>query len=162
MPKDKRILNIGCGERLIPNAVNIDTWPGKGVQVCDITNGLPFEDNEFDEAIADYVLCQICDKEKFRFVMNSVWRVLKPGGLFKIKVPNAEFPESFRDPMDCRYFIPATFTHFDPRHYRFRIFHYGFKPWKILKLDRIGNQSNPQNKNRLYVEMQKIINETNL
>ena len=149
MSEDKRILNIGCGEQPLKDAVNLDIVALEGVDiVCDIQDGLPFEDNRFEEVYASYVLCQIADRDKFKFVMNSIWRVLKPGGILKLKVPDARNPCAFQDPMDCRYFVKETFDYFNKDHYRYKVFHYGFKPWEIIKIEQ-------ERSDRLYVEMKK-------
>jgi predicted SAM-dependent methyltransferase len=145
---DNKILNIGAGEKLIEGVINVDIIELPGIdKVCDIRY-LTFDSNEFDEVYAEYVLCQIRDSQDFKKAMNEVWRVLKPGGLFHIKVPNANFPCAFQDPMDCRYFIPETFDYFNKDHYRFQKFHYGFKPWAVVKIEK-------EKEDRLYVVLQK-------
>jgi len=149
MSDNKKIVNLGCGMLTNSEIIDVDILPLEGVDlVCDITKGLPEELSEADEVIADYVLCQIADKNEFMFVMNEVWRILKPGGLFKIKVPDSNYSCAFQDPMDCRYFVPETFDYFDEDNYRWRVFGYGFKGWEIVKVDK-------EREDRLYVEMRK-------
>ena len=143
MPESKRI-NIGSGERRLQGYVNVDILPGADV-VCDITKGLPWGKEEIEEVVADYVLCQI---KEIKYVLNEIWRVLKPGGLLKLKVPDARFPCAFQDPMDCRYFVRETFDYFNKNHYRYKALHYGFKPWEIKVIAR-------ERSDRLYVEMRK-------
>ena len=133
--RSSKIINIGCGIKTMPNAVNIDIIKHKGVNiVCDITKGIPLETGAFDKAIADYVLCQIEKRKDFVFVMNEIWRILKPKGELAIRVPNAVFPCAFQDPMDCRYFTKETFDYFNAEHYRYKAFNYGFKPWKVITI----------------------------
>ncbi len=145
--KKYKILNIGCGVKKIKNAWNIDSLKSvKPDEVLDITKKLPYRSNHFEEIIADYVLCQIKDSKKFLRTMNEIWRVLKPGGVFKLKVPNAKFSEAFRDPMDCRYFTPETFDHLNIHHYRWSTLKYGFKPWHKISIK-------PHRKTRLSVKM---------
>lgn len=147
MPRDKKIVNLGCGQKIMGGAINVDAIKFDGVDiVCDIRKGLPSELEGADEIIADYVLCQI-DKQ-FKFVMNEIWRVLKPCGVLKLKVPNANYPCAFQDPMDCRYFVEETFDYFNQHHYRYKAFNYGFKPWNILVIQK-------ERGDRLYVEMEK-------
>ena len=150
MPNNKKdILNLGCGKKTLPNAINLDIKDGEGIDtVCDIRKGLPYQDETFKEIICDYVLCQIHFPAEFKFVMNEIWRVLKPKGILKLKVPNARFPCAFQDPMDCRYFVKETFDYFNKEHYRFTEFNYGFKPWIIIKIEK-------EREDRLYVEMRK-------
>jgi len=150
MPDNKKnILNIGAGEKPMEEAMNIDILDLPGInKVCDVRYGLTFDNNSFDEVYADYVLCQIGETEHFIKAMNEVWRVLKPGGLFHIKVPDARFPASFQDPMDCRYFVAETFDYFDKDHYRFQKFHYNFKPWIIVSVEN-------EREDRLYAILKK-------
>ena len=148
-PNQKDILNLGAGKKIIPEAINLDMLPLEGIDtVCDIRNGLPYQDETFKEVIADYILCQICEPETFKKVLNDIWRVLKPKGILKLKVPDARFPCAFQDPQDCRYFVKETFDYFNKEHYRFTEFNYGFKPWIIIKIEK-------EREDRLYVEMRK-------
>lgn len=147
----KTILNLGCGKNIMEDAVNVDIWAGEGVdRVCDIRDGIPFDDQSMEKVYANYILCQICDPEKFRHVMNEIWRILKPNGYLYIKVPDARFPAAFQDPMDCRRFVKETFDYLDKDHYRFKEFYYGFKPWTIISIKK-------ERKDRLFVTMRKAI-----
>ena len=160
MPDNKKFLNLGCGTKLKPKEegwVNVDRINHNGVdRVCDITKEkLPFLDEQFDEVVADYLLCQICSQEAFMGVLNEIWRILKPNKWLKVKVPNANYPCAFQDPMDCRYFVPETFDYFNKEHYRFQAFNYGFKPWIITKIEEIEGASGK--KDRLLVWMRKAL-----
>ena len=154
--KDFKILNVGCGIKKIKDSWNIDRLAEVDPdEVLDITDGpLPYEDNWFDEVVADYILEQIRKRDDFIYAMNEIWRVLKPDGLLRLKVPNAEFPEAFRDPMDCRYFVPETFDHFNHAHYRWFAFKYGFLPWHKISVT-------PERITRLSVTMQPYKNSPN-
>ena len=146
---NRKCVNLGCGVKTSPDMIDVDIIQLPGVDiVCDITEGLPEVLNNADEVVADYILCQIADREKFKFVMNEIWRILKPGGILKMKVPNARYPCVFQDPMDCRYFVVETFDYFNKDHYRFKAFHYGFMPWEIIKVEE-------ERKDRLYAELRK-------
>jgi len=145
--KEYTKLNIGCGLRKKKEFWNIDVLEDVNPdQIVDITMGLPYNNNSFEEVVANYVLEQIRDSDDFIYVMNEIHRVLKPNGVFRFKVPNAEFSEAFRDPMDCRYFTPETFDHFNVKHYRWFAFQYGFKPWYEISV-------NPIKVTRLSVKM---------
>lgn len=156
MPGDK-ILNIGAGSKPHPDAINIDIYKGEGIDlVCDVESGLPYKDGTIDEVRAEYFLEQILENRTFVFVMNEIWRVLKPEGLFEFKVPNAKYPTAFKDPFDCRYFTKETFDYFDKENRRYEYYKgYGFKPWKIESLKTI---SGPNNKirDRFSVVMRKV------
>ena len=150
--RDFKTLNIGSGIKKVKGAWNIDSL--KEVEPDDVVNiekGLPYDDNSFEEVIADYVLEQIHDNDKFIFVMNEIHRVLKQNGIFRLKVPNAEHSEAFRDPMDSRRFTPETFDHFNKSHYRWFAFKYGFKPWCEISIT-------PERITRLSVRMKPYKN----
>lgn len=150
--RDSKSLVIGCGKKKDPGSWNIDILPDIGAdQVVDIELGLPFDDGSFSLVTADYVLCQV---HNIVYVMNEIWRVLEKDGILKLRVPNAQFPRAFTDPMDFRYFTPETFDYFNVSHYRYTAFQYGFKPWNVLTIQSIAGGVSPT-KDRLYVEMQK-------
>lgn len=151
MPNNKTILNIGSGKKIMPEAINIDIIQFEGVdKICDITKELPFRDEQFNKVVADYVLCQICSPEAFRSVMNEIWRVLERRGWLELRVPNANYPAAFQDPMDCRRFVPETFDYFNKEHYRYQAFNYGFKPWCNIIIRKEQND-------RLFVKMRKSL-----
>ena len=154
---DNKILNLGCGGKIILGAINIDIYKGKGIDiVCDVREGIPFDDESIDEVIAEYFLEQILENEKFLFVMNEVWRVLKRGKLFRFTVPNAEYSTAFKDPFDCRYFTKETFDYFNQDHRRYNYYKgYGFKPWKVVSLEEISGP-NDSAKDRFSVVLQKL------
>jgi predicted SAM-dependent methyltransferase len=145
----KNILNLGCGADIREDAVNLDIIKRKGVNVVyDFKKRIPFVEGRFERVIANYVLCQICLPEDFMCVMNEIWRVLKKEGILEIRVPDARFACAFQDPMDCRRFVKETFDYFDKDHYRYKVFNYGFKPWKIITIKK-------EREDRLYAELQK-------
>lgn len=146
--KDFKILNLGSGIKKVKDAWNIDILKEvEPDEIVDITKELPFEDNSFEEVIADYVFTQIQNKNDFMNVMNEIWRVLKQNGVLRCKVSNANYPEdAFRDPMDDRRFTPTSFDHFNVKHYRWFAFKYGFKPWHKISIK-------PHRTTRLSVKM---------
>ena len=155
--KDFRILNVGSGIKKIKDAWNIDKLKDvEPDEVIDITEGpLPYEDNWFEEVVADYVLTQIANKYDLMKVLNEAWRILKPDGIFRLKVSNANFPEdAFRDLMDDRRFTPTSFDHLNVKHYRWFAFKYGFKPWHKISVE-------PERVTRLSVKMTPYKNNYN-
>lgn len=151
-------LNLCCGAKQLEGFWNVDVLqeinPDQRLNMK--ITPWPWESNKFKEIICDYGLTQIPQNESEIFIkiMNELWRILDPSGILKIKVGNAKYPVAFNDPMDCRYFTPETFDYFKFDSYRWSVFKYGFKPWKIIKVEEIAGQANPDLKDRLYVEMQ--------
>jgi predicted SAM-dependent methyltransferase len=83
-------LNIGCGGRFCPDWVNVDVAPSHpSVQRCDIARGLPFPDGRFRLVYHSHVLEHL-DKESAGFFIGECHRVLEPGGIIRIAVPDLE------------------------------------------------------------------------
>jgi len=84
------MLNLGCGRYFDPNWTNVDLDPSvKGVLKCDLRNGIPFEDQSFDVVYHSHVLEHYTREDGKRFV-KECWRVLTPGGVLRVVVPDLE------------------------------------------------------------------------
>jgi len=131
-------LHLGCGERLIPGFINIDRQEPADLILDLEKDTLPFKDNTFKLVKAEGLLEQI---KNLVFLMNEVYRVLEPNGIFEGLVPNAEFQTAFQDPETKRFFNKETFTYFQlgQSHYKKYGKSYGYKPWKIETLKRTDN-----------------------
>lgn len=141
-------LNIGSGLTRIEGFINVDRVPcsdDKGNQytdvICDIEKEpLPYPDNSVDE-IACYETLEHIDN--LIFVMNEMWRVLKPNGILKGKVPRENGRGALADPTHKRVFIKDTFDYFTGvnRHKKSRPSRpknadYGIKPWYKISVDK--------------------------
>lgn len=141
-------LNIGSGLTRLDGFTNIDCVQcvdEKGTKytdiICDIEKEkLPFEDNSVDE-IAAYEFLEHMDD--LISVMNELWRVLKPEGILKGKVPREGGRGALADPTHKRIFITDTFDYFTGvnRHHSFRPRRpgnadYGIKPWYKISVDK--------------------------
>jgi predicted SAM-dependent methyltransferase len=97
-------LNVGAGQSIQTGEwLNIDIYPQHpDVSLVDADDGLPYEDNSFNE-----IRCYGCLNEFKRnlvFHMNSFWRVLENGGILDVVVAvvdNSKGPH--RDPIAERY-----------------------------------------------------------
>lgn len=86
--KNKRtILNLGCGNAIMPGAINIDKIKLPGVDlVFDLEKfPYPFKDNTIDEVHLYFVLEHLDDHVK---VIEEIFRILKRGGRAYIRVPH--------------------------------------------------------------------------
>jgi predicted SAM-dependent methyltransferase len=85
-----RYLNVGCGSRYHADWCNIDlVASGKEVIEFDIRRGLPFDDNTFDAVYHSHVLEHLTPEQGERLV-RECGRVLAPGGILRIVVPDLE------------------------------------------------------------------------
>lgn len=89
-------LNVGCGPTPPSNgewtSVDIEDYGQEGIgrpggQVADITEGLPYQDEVFDLAVSHHAL-QIIRYVDLPDVLTELRRVLKPGGVLRISVPD--------------------------------------------------------------------------
>jgi len=84
-------LNLGCGDKILPNYINVDVAVarlGKTPDVlCDLRKLTPFEDQSIDEILAVHVVEHFWHWEAVDILKEWV-RVLKPGGLMILECPN--------------------------------------------------------------------------
>ena len=84
------MLNVGCGQRFHADWVNVDLMPAEdSVQSCDISQGLPFEDDQFDAVYHSHVLEHLTPDAGQDLLIECL-RVLKPGGVIRVVVPDLE------------------------------------------------------------------------
>lgn len=87
---EPKYLNIGCGARFCQGWVNLDVAPSHpSVQRCDISKGLPFSDSRFNLVYHSHLLEHL-DKDAGKFLISECWRVLMPGGIVRVAVPDLE------------------------------------------------------------------------
>ncbi len=83
-------LNIGCGRRFHADWLNLDLVANDPLVIpCDVSQGLPFADNTFDAVYHSHVLEHFAPDDGRRLV-EECFRVLKPGGILRIVVPDLE------------------------------------------------------------------------
>ncbi len=107
-------LEIGCGKAKTPGYVGMDQFPLPGVDIVhDLeTFPWPLPASSVSEVKAHHVLEHL---RNLTGVMEEVHRVLKPGGLFRIKVPYFRHVGAFTDPTHVRFFTEGTFDYFSSK-----------------------------------------------
>lgn len=107
---EKIILDLGCGFRKAGNiGIDIQAKNNDADLIC----LLGFEQLPFEDATVDEVVCRdflehlpkavyLETKGRFHYpviqLIDEVWRVLKPGGIFRSWTPMYPHPEVFQDP----------------------------------------------------------------
>jgi predicted SAM-dependent methyltransferase len=86
-------LHVGCGEVRKPGWVNIDLF-GDCELHLDIRRGLPFDDGSAAVIYGEHFFEHLEYVDEARHFLSEAYRVLEPGGLFSLGVPDAE--ESLR------------------------------------------------------------------
>lgn len=87
-----KYLNLGCGSNFSTKEewVNIDFIEKKPyVLGHNLLNGIPFKDNSFDFIYHSHVLEHFSKKDGEAF-LKECFRVLKPGGVLRIAIPDLE------------------------------------------------------------------------
>lgn len=106
------ILNLGCGYRQLDNCINIDNRQEvKPDLICDISEGLPFKENEIDKIIANDILEHI-PIGKTVGLIEEIYRVLKPNGLFESMTPSTDGRGSFQDPTHVSFWNINSWLYF--------------------------------------------------
>ena len=108
-------LEIGSGPRL-PDWTSLDLNVSADIQ-HDLTRPLPFPDASVDEVYSSHVLEHFTYPRPMLDVLEECHRILKPGGRFRIAVPNARLflqayfePEGFDREKFCNWPVGLKFT----------------------------------------------------
>ena len=90
-------LHVGCGEKPIPWAVNIDPNPSRArwIDYAYDVHDLPFADETFDSVVSSHVLPSLEDVDR---AMAQMIRVLKVGGHMAHVIPDWRYAPRRCDP----------------------------------------------------------------
>jgi predicted SAM-dependent methyltransferase len=96
-------LNLGCGLKHEPDAVNLDITSATNPDVVQDLNYLPwpFADGYFSEVLAYDVIEHLDD---FIATMEEIHRVCRDGAVVRITVPHFSCANAFTDPTHQRFF----------------------------------------------------------
>lgn len=84
------LLNLGCGGHCHADWINLDIAASAvGVIPCDLSRGIPFPDGVFDAVYHSHLLEHLPHAAAPAF-MADCFRVLKPGGVARVAVPDLE------------------------------------------------------------------------
>jgi SAM-dependent methyltransferase len=85
-----RRLNWGCGPCTALGWINADRKAGAGVDLrCDIRDGLPIRANSLDYIVSIHVLQDLMYTD-LRPALRELHRILKPGGILRIGLPDLD------------------------------------------------------------------------
>ena len=109
------VLELGCGANPRPDAVHHDrTLHDQWVDVAHDLDELPWpwDDETWDEIWArdvfEHLRVDVADW------LGECWRILRPAGELKMRLPAFDNPLSYRDPTHRRVFHRETFDYWDP------------------------------------------------
>lgn len=87
-PEGERRLNWGCGRQPEPGWINSDRKSGPGIDIsCDILDGLPLADGTIDYAVSIHALPEVPLPDLVP-ALSELRRVLRPGGVLRLALPN--------------------------------------------------------------------------
>lgn len=110
-PVNRTTLDIGCGNKKRGD-VGVDIYPFAGVSVvADISQGLPFKDDTFDQVFFYHVIEHL-PLGAFDGVFHEIWRVTRADGSVRVKTPHYSGPNCWHDPTHVRPYAVATFTRY--------------------------------------------------
>jgi hypothetical protein len=135
-------LNLGACDRKLDGFLSVDIVPPADF-ICDLSQPWPWDDSSVIEIAAFDVIEHLPDK---RLTLNEMWRVLVPGGVARIQVPDAsEGDGAFCDPTHVSYWTRSSFEYFCkgiPERERFRgSSYYGVKAdFKLVSMQRTRHE----------------------
>ncbi|HZO58288.1 MAG TPA: methyltransferase domain-containing protein [Solirubrobacterales bacterium] len=89
-PRSRRRLNWGCGEWAQPGWINSDIKENEGVDiVADIRDGLPIDSDSIEYAVSIHSLPELPFTELVP-ALEELRRVLKPGGVLRLALPDLD------------------------------------------------------------------------
>jgi predicted SAM-dependent methyltransferase len=84
-------LHFGCGSRILPGWVNLDAYPCENISMeLDLQGRLPLSDASVHWIFTEHVLEHI-DRSRVGAIFSEFHRVLEPGGVARILVPDLQF-----------------------------------------------------------------------
>lgn len=81
-------LHLGCGKRFIPGFVHIDVVPFKHIDHVSSIDNLSFIENESVDIIYNCHVLEHFKRKSVLSVLSEWFRVLKPGGILRVSVPD--------------------------------------------------------------------------
>lgn len=111
--KEELNINLGCGNKIMENYINIDVvqLPGVDLVISLEDAKLPFQNNSVKTVVCDHILEHI---DNFLFLMEEIYRICKPNAVIHVYVPYYKYEGSFRDPTHKRFFSERSFDYFSP------------------------------------------------
>ncbi len=82
-------LNLGAGPHIKEGWLTADAFKPEADIYLNVTRRLPFKDNSWDLIYSEHMLEHI-HTDKVPLLLSEIHRILKPGGLFRVTVPDLE------------------------------------------------------------------------
>ncbi len=111
----KQILNLGCGNKHLPDAINLDITADTKPDVVHNLNQRPwpFPDGQFQQVCAYDVVEHLDDVIGS---MEEIHRICRPGAIVRITLPHFSCSNAFTDPTHRHYFSIFSFNYVTGEH----------------------------------------------
>jgi SAM-dependent methyltransferase len=104
-------IDLGCGNRKVDGSIGIDRVGTESTDIiADINNSIPVEAESADVVYCNHILEHV---DSVLGVIEDIHRVLKRGGVVKIKVPYCLSMDAFTDPTHRHFFTERSLDYFD-------------------------------------------------
>ena len=140
-----KILDLGCGNNKYKSngkneVIGLDIVEVPGVNIIHDLNETPypFDDNYFHIIIVNHVLEHI---QNFFAMMGEIYRILKPNGILRVRVPHFSSINAYADPTHVRFFALKTFKYLSENH---KLSYY-YNTKKKINFKIISIKFNPEN-----------------
>jgi predicted SAM-dependent methyltransferase len=135
-------VNLGSGQAKLEGYINVDNRADMNPDVCcNVIEGLPFGDSSVDEVRAFDFLEHIPLGSTVK-VVEEIYRVLNPGGLFDSHTPDAEHGQgAFQDPFHLSFWVKNSWLYFSDD--LFRSLYRVKAKFRIDKIQRIPEKVTP-------------------
>jgi predicted SAM-dependent methyltransferase len=91
-------LHLGCGSNMLAGWLNTDSTPSPIADYLDCTTRLPFVDGCLAAVFCEHLIEHL-EKPSAQSMVREVFRVLRPGGVFRVVTPSLEaFAQMVLDP----------------------------------------------------------------
>ena len=123
--EDKKALDVGCGERKLPEAMGMDIRNAAGVDVVHDVNKTPWPlpDNSFDLVLFNQALEHMDDVAR---TLEEARRVLRTGGHAVIQVPYFRSADAFADITHRHFFTSRSLDYIPDLKFKVVGFWYGW------------------------------------
>jgi predicted SAM-dependent methyltransferase len=134
-------LNLGSGQAKLEGYVNIDNRAEMDPDVvCDVIEGLPYPDNSV-EIVRAWDFLEHIPLGKTVQVIEEIYRVLVPGGVFDSHTPDASRGQgAFQDPSHVSFWVKNSWLYYSND--LFRSLYNVKAKFQIESINRVPDDSN--------------------
>ncbi len=107
-------LNLGCGSNLKPGWVNADLFEEGADLSLDLREPLPFPDKSATTIYSEHFFEHLEYPAEVESFLKECWRVLAPGGVFSVALPDTQWPLLSYANHNQEYFLEAKNRRWGP------------------------------------------------